>query len=122
MGYGEMPWHAVPFDERSIKAKLSQNFGVQGIPMLLVLDAEGNIVTKNGRAEYEKYLPACAPPACAPPAGAPPASLAAFSSLFGDKLLSKNGEIATADAIATMKHVLIYFSAHWCPPCRGFTP
>merc|ERR1711918_213184 len=19
-------------------------------------------------------------------------------------------------------HVMIYFSAHWCPPCRGYTP
>ena len=20
------------------------------------------------------------------------------------------------------QNVMIYFSAHWCPPCRGFTP
>ena len=44
-----------------------------------------------------------------------------MESLFGPKLLSKNGEVDTA---ATLKDkvVGIYFSAHWCPPCRSFTP
>ena len=31
-------------------------------------------------------------------------------------------EVATAEALAGRQHVLLYFSAHWCPPCRAFTP
>merc|ERR1712087_760996 len=45
----------------------------------------------------------------------------AMINLFGDTLQSKAGETSTADALAG-KTVGIYFSAHWCPPCRGFTP
>mmetsp|Transcript_62896 Transcript_62896/g.174321 ORF Transcript_62896/g.174321 Transcript_62896/m.174321 type:complete len:640 (+) Transcript_62896:71-1990(+) len=41
--------------------------------------------------------------------------------LLGPKLLSKDGEVDTAKALAG-KIVGLYFSAHWCPPCRGFTP
>jgi thiol-disulfide isomerase/thioredoxin len=46
----------------------------------------------------------------------------ALVDLFGDKLVSKDGEVATADVLANKTNILVYFSAHWCPPCRGFTP
>eukprot|EP00928_Gymnodinium_smaydae_P082574 TRINITY_DN658_c1_g1_i1.p1 TRINITY_DN658_c1_g1~~TRINITY_DN658_c1_g1_i1.p1 ORF type:complete len:175 (-),score=43.37 TRINITY_DN658_c1_g1_i1:44-496(-) len=54
--YGEMPWHALPFNARDLKQKLSEKFGIQGIPSLIVLDGQGSLVTKNGRAEYGTYL------------------------------------------------------------------
>ena len=49
------------------------------------------------------------------------ASSSAFVSLLGETLKSKDGTVKTADAIKD-KYVAVYFSAHWCPPCRGFTP
>jgi len=42
--------------------------------------------------------------------------------LLGDMLLTKAGEASTASALQGAKHVALYFSAHWCPPCRSFTP
>jgi len=45
-----------------------------------------------------------------------------FVELLGPKLLSSAGEISTTEALAGKAGVAIYFSAHWCPPCRGFTP
>jgi len=44
----------------------------------------------------------------------------AFAKLLGDKLVGKDGEvdISTIDG----RTIGVYFSAHWCPPCRGFTP
>lgn len=43
------------------------------------------------------------------------------SSFLGSKLLSAAGEV-TPDTALAAPVVAIYFSAHWCPPCRGFTP
>merc|ERR1719403_799223 len=48
--------------------------------------------------------------------------MAAFAELFGAKLQGKAGEVSTAEALGGKNGVLVYFSAHWCPPCRGFTP
>lgn len=38
------------------------------------------------------------------------------------QLLTKTGLRATKEVLAGKKAVALYFSAHWCPPCRGFTP
>jgi len=45
-----------------------------------------------------------------------------FIDLLGEKLLNKDGEIDTATALDGKTAVGFYFSAHWCPPCKGFTP
>jgi nucleoredoxin len=37
------------------------------------------------------------------------------------RLHNKDGSIYESEKLSG-KHVLIYFSAHWCPPCRHFTP
>merc|ERR1711907_657386 len=49
-------------------------------------------------------------------------NMPAFSELFGATLVTKEGEKPTDEVLAGKKNVLVYFSAHWCPPCRGYTP
>eukprot|EP00929_Paragymnodinium_shiwhaense_P007777 TRINITY_DN111687_c0_g1_i1.p1 TRINITY_DN111687_c0_g1~~TRINITY_DN111687_c0_g1_i1.p1 ORF type:complete len:366 (-),score=86.20 TRINITY_DN111687_c0_g1_i1:368-1465(-) len=44
------------------------------------------------------------------------------AALFGERLLTKSGLQNTSDLLSGKKAVLVYFSAHWCPPCKGFTP
>lgn len=45
-----------------------------------------------------------------------------WASLFGANLLSKTGLVPSAQALGGKPVVGLYFSAHWCPPCRHFTP
>ncbi|MBP5673435.1 MAG: redoxin family protein [Victivallales bacterium] len=40
---------------------------------------------------------------------------------FGKELVNAKGEKVATSTLAG-KTVGIYFSAHWCPPCRAFTP
>ncbi|MCK5834153.1 MAG: redoxin domain-containing protein [Lentisphaeria bacterium] len=40
-----------------------------------------------------------------------------------DDLISANGEkTQVTKAMVRKRFLLVYFSAHWCPPCRAFTP
>ena len=45
-----------------------------------------------------------------------------FSSTFGSELLTKDGKKSTSLVLNGKKIIGLYFSAHWCPPCRQFTP
>lgn len=55
---------------------------------------------------------------------APPAAAGESTWLrdyFGGELVKADGSKVGADTLAG-KTVGVYFSAHWCPPCRRFTP
>eukprot|EP01098_Paradermamoeba_levis_P015256 TRINITY_DN762_c0_g1_i2.p1 TRINITY_DN762_c0_g1~~TRINITY_DN762_c0_g1_i2.p1 ORF type:complete len:222 (+),score=50.95 TRINITY_DN762_c0_g1_i2:67-732(+) len=53
--HSEMPWLALPFSDRQAKADLSAEWGVSGIPALVLVDAEtGQTITKQGRARVNQ--------------------------------------------------------------------
>mmetsp|Transcript_83807 Transcript_83807/g.240966 ORF Transcript_83807/g.240966 Transcript_83807/m.240966 type:complete len:473 (+) Transcript_83807:71-1489(+) len=109
--YGEMPWLALPFGS-NLKKKLDKKFEVEGIPCFVIVDAEGNVLNPDGRAAVSqdpegKNFPWKAP---------------GMEGFAGAKLLKGSDTVDLKDAFAGKKAVGLYFSAHWCPPCRGFTP
>jgi len=48
--------------------------------------------------------------------------MTSFEETFGPSLVTKTGSGSTSELLKSKKLIGIYFSAHWCPPCRGFTP
>mmetsp|Transcript_20580 Transcript_20580/g.44636 ORF Transcript_20580/g.44636 Transcript_20580/m.44636 type:complete len:306 (+) Transcript_20580:77-994(+) len=47
--HDEMPWLALPYVSRDKKRELSERYGVSGIPTLVVLDSDGEVITMEGR-------------------------------------------------------------------------
>ncbi len=46
----DMEWPAIPFDSGK-RGELSSKFGISGIPSLIIVDSNGNLITKNGRGD-----------------------------------------------------------------------
>jgi len=108
--YGSMPWNALPFSLRDQKATLSSKYGVRGIPTLIILDKNGEVITTSGR---EKVV--------SDPEGSQfPWLPAPFSDDLGTSFLGKSGLVD--NSLFSGKTIGLYFSAHWCGPCRKFTP
>jgi len=108
--YKEMPWLAVPYSRRDVQKKLNKKFKVQGIPSLVILDKSGEVITIDGRTKVSSD----------PTGQAFPWKPKPFIEVIGNSF-RKGDALVGKDAIAG-KTLGIYFSAHWCPPCRGFTP
>merc|ERR1711988_611351 len=110
--FKDMPWLALPFADRSGKDRLNKKFKVQGIPSLVIVDKDGQTITTDGRSAVSED-----------PQGAnfpwiPPT----FSDVMEGLTLTRNDGTEVPYSSLTGKTIGIYFSAHWCPPCRGFTP
>jgi len=107
--FGEMPWFALPYAARDKKEELSKKYKVQGIPSFVIVDPEGKTITTDGRSAVmedpkgENYP-------WVPPTAEEKAKMVVDA--IGADLIAQAGG----------KPIGLYFSAHWCPPCRGFTP
>jgi len=84
---------------------------------------------KKNLASGEGYLFRVAPCAggawgrfSSPSAPLRPGVSAELVRLVGDSLVAAGGASVPTASVLPGKVVALYFSAHWCPPCRGFTP
>lgn len=111
-----MPWLCMPFEAKESKAMASK-YKAQGIPHLVLIDGtNGEVITYDGTSEVRED-----------PDGLKfPWRPKSLSEIWTDdiKILQNNkSEDSTLDYSSLKdKYLMLYFSAHWCPPCRQFTP
>lgn len=110
----KMPWLSMPFGATETKV-MSRKYNAQGIPHLVVVNAKtGEVITEDGTTNVrsdkngEKF----------------PWKPKSFGEVWPEHILANKD--SEADTIASSdfkdKYLMLYFSAHWCPPCRAFTP
>jgi nucleoredoxin len=113
--FAEMPWLALPYSARDLKEKLGEKFECSGIPHLVLLSPDGVVATLDGRSVVSED-----------PEGAEfPWAKKDLSAVLGDYFEKKGEKKSLAELCNGFQpgsKLGIYFSAHWCPPCRGFTP
>jgi nucleoredoxin len=109
--FKEMPWLALPYCNRDLKEQLSRKYKVQGIPSLVIIDAKtGELNTKEGRsaiANVEDF---------------PFKEKKICEILKSMTFVKKCGAELKAEDVLNKGAIGLYFSGHWCPPCRNFTP
>jgi len=110
--FGEMPWAALPYADREANDKLNKKFKVQGIPTFVLLNKDGSIISDNARGKVQSDPEGTNFPWIPKP----------LSQLLDTELAAPSTGGATHFTDLEGKVVGLYFSAHWCPPCRGYTP
>uniref|UniRef100_A0A7S3P094 Thioredoxin domain-containing protein n=1 Tax=Amphora coffeiformis TaxID=265554 RepID=A0A7S3P094_9STRA len=117
-----MPWKCIPCGPATdaLRQTLARTYQVQGIPHLVILNAEdGKIVTTSGvedlmgDAQGERFP------------WAPPSLAEIWPSHILTTTAANNNKkklVEASQILDPSKYILLYFSAHWCPPCRAFTP
>ncbi|KAG8587592.1 hypothetical protein GDO81_005718 [Engystomops pustulosus] len=107
----DMPWLALPYQEKHKKLKLWNKYRISNIPSLIFIEAStGKVVCRNGLLLIRDD-----PEGLEFPWGPKP-----FSEVIAGPLLRNNGQSQDSSTLEG-SYVGVYFSAHWCPPCRSLT-
>ncbi|CAK9158176.1 unnamed protein product [Ilex paraguariensis] len=128
-GLGSVPWFSLPFKDKSCK-KLVQYFELSTFPTLVIIGSDGKTLHSNVAEVVEQHGMLAYP--------FTPEKFAEIEKIEKEKreaqtlesilvsgdlnfVIGKDGvKIPIADLVG--KNILLYFSAHWCPPCRAFLP
>ena len=58
--YSHHPWLAIPYDKlRQVGSELSTRFGIRGIPSVIVVNENGDVITKDGRRDVMMHKEQC---------------------------------------------------------------
>lgn len=107
--YGTMPWLALPYADRQRDRALSEKFGVQGIPTLVLLGSDGEVISKKGREVVSEDTTGESFPW-------KPVSLKQVLSKCN--LCSSGGQSMTAEAVASSTHAIaLFFVKRDSPSC-----
>lgn len=109
-----MPWVSLNVfdgDNAALKDKLSAKYGVRGIPTLVMLTPQGELITTKGRSgvvnKPEEF----------------PWTPKTFWEIMEGEVINNAGEsFDSHETLQTKDAIALYFSAHWCGPCQDFTP
>ncbi|KFK40790.1 hypothetical protein AALP_AA2G041400 [Arabis alpina] len=123
------PWLALPFNDKS-SSKLARHFMLSTLPTLVILGPDGKTRHSNVAEAIEEHGIVAYPftPEKFEELKAIEKAKAEAQTLesllvSGDLnyVLGKDGaKVLVSELVG--KNILMYFSAHWCPPCRAFTP
>jgi len=108
-----MPWAALPYeDTKDLRNKMKKDFRVPGLPSLVILNLEGQTITDFGR---DCIL--------SDPKGLEfPWRVKSFWEIMQTGELNSHHGAMPCEVLKSKEVVGIYFSGHWSPPCRKFTP
>ncbi|KAF3431258.1 hypothetical protein FNV43_RR25988 [Rhamnella rubrinervis] len=128
-GFETMPWLALPFNDKS-NGKLARCFELRTLPTLVLIGPDGRTLNSNVAELIEEHGIGAYP--------FTPAKLVELAEIEKAKLEAQTLESllvsGSKDFVIEKSHskvpifelvgktILLYFSAHWCPPCRAFLP
>jgi len=104
----EMPWAAIPYKYKDALASSDVFKSPGGIPSLYLFNKEEGLYQKSGRGAVMDGRPF-------------PYANPTWDDIL-DIVIDGEGTKVSKEKIKEKKYVGVYFSAHWCPPCRKFTP
>lgn len=105
--YKEMPWAAIPYRFKDALQGSDAFSQPRGIPSLYIFNEKGTLYQTNGRSMVmnDKF----------------PYQDPEFSELF-QYVVDGDMNKVPEETLRSKKYIGLYFSAHWCGPCRMFTP
>jgi nucleoredoxin len=147
--YSEMPWVALPYSQREKKGEISGHFDVSGIPAFIIVDADGNIKSLEGRNDVMQSVGGVMRARFAGKkeeeitdddvklefTETEASNFCVTVNEWIEKPIYVKPEFMGVEEVTDGEQIInstelrennaafaFYFSASWCPPCRSFTP